>query len=55
MTQFFNEDVDRVYLPAQGQYIGRRVNGLQCDWNVNTAGVVDWGTGCSTATTSLYT
>jgi hypothetical protein len=53
MTQFFNEDVDRTYIPAQGQYFGRRVNGLQCEWSVNTAGVVDWGAGCGPAPTRL--
>jgi hypothetical protein len=53
MTQFFNEDIDRTYIPAQGQYFGRRVNGLQCDWSVNTAGVVEWGTVCGPAPTRL--
>ena len=44
-TEFFNYDIKRTYLPA-GQYFGRRVNGLQCPWAPNEAGVIDWGAAC---------
>ena len=38
-----------MYTASQGQYFGRRVTGLRCDWAVNTAGTVDWGAGCGAA------
>lgn len=46
MTQFFNYDVTHVYTPSEGQYFGRRINGLQCDWSTNAAGVIQWGAQC---------
>jgi len=47
-TEFFNRDVSRVYTPAN-EYFGRRVNGLQCPWAPNEAGVVEWGAACGAA------
>lgn len=44
-TEFFNRDITRTYTPPS-QYFGRRVNGLQCPWTPNNAGVIDWGPAC---------
>lgn len=51
-TEFFNYDITRSYLPA-GQYFGPRVNGLQCQWEANEAGFVDWGAACGPVPTRL--
>jgi hypothetical protein len=45
MTQFFNEDVTRVYSPVD-RIAGPPVDAKTCRWRQNAAGVVAWDPAC---------
>ncbi len=52
MTQLFNRDIDRVYVPNT-PLLGRPLIGRQCPWTYDDQGAVTWGPACGAPPTQL--